>query len=172
MFHDIGEVLLVSLIYDTPMLLSPCHVDIAPSPATLTSNKEHNQRIGMSHLPLLATILAQWWRLVAFEKALNFLHCPLGNVRGNVPAHRHGHQFGHFFESFVECCLFFCCPGSRWGNTELVFARCQRPGASSVALDFLKRAMPRALLQRVRMAIKMARDGGVLSSHHQFCYQG
>jgi hypothetical protein len=40
--NDIVEVLLVSLIYDTPMLLSPCHVDIAPSPATLTSNKEQN----------------------------------------------------------------------------------------------------------------------------------
>jgi hypothetical protein len=41
-FNDIVEVLLVSLIYDTPMLLSPCHIDIAPSPATLTSNKEQN----------------------------------------------------------------------------------------------------------------------------------
>jgi hypothetical protein len=71
-----------------------------------------------------------------------------------------------FLESFVDCCLFFCCPGSRWGDTELVVARCRCPGASSVALDFLNRVMPRALLQRVRMAIKMARDGGVLLSHH------
>jgi hypothetical protein len=65
-FDDIGKVLLVSLIYDTPMLLSPCHVDIAPSPATSTSNKEQNRRIGMSHLSLLAAKLTQWWRLVAF----------------------------------------------------------------------------------------------------------
>jgi hypothetical protein len=70
-----------------------------------------------------------------------------------------------FLESFVDCCLLFCCPGGRWGDTELVVARCQRPGASSVALDFLNRAMSRASLQRVRMAIKMARDGGVLSLH-------
>jgi hypothetical protein len=76
-----------------------------------------------------------------------------------------------FLESFVECCLFFCCPGGRWGNTELVVARCQRPGASSVALDFLNRAMPRALLQRIRMAIEMACDGGVLLSHRRFYYR-
>jgi hypothetical protein len=76
-----------------------------------------------------------------------------------------------FLESFVDCCVFFCCPGGRWGDTELVVARCQRPGASSVALDLLNRAMPRALLQRIRMAIKMARDGDVLLSHSQFCYR-
>jgi hypothetical protein len=76
-----------------------------------------------------------------------------------------------FLESFGDCCLFFCCPGGRWGNTELVVARCRRPGASSVALDFVSWVMPRALLQRVRMAIEMARDGGVLSLPRQFCYQ-
>ncbi len=71
-----------------------------------------------------------------------------------------------FLESFVDCCLFFCCPGGRWGDTELVVTRCRRPGASSVARDFLNRAMPRALLQCVCMAIEMARDGGVLWLHH------
>jgi hypothetical protein len=76
-----------------------------------------------------------------------------------------------FLESFVDCCLFFCCPGGRWGDTVLVVARCRHPGASSVALDLLNRAMPRASLQCVRMAIKMARNGGVLSSHRRFCYQ-
>jgi hypothetical protein len=76
-----------------------------------------------------------------------------------------------FLESFVDCCLFFCCPGGHWGDTELVGARCRHRGASSVALDFLNRAMPRASLQRIRMAIEMARDGGVLSSLRQFCYQ-
>jgi hypothetical protein len=76
-----------------------------------------------------------------------------------------------FLESFVDCCLFFCCPGGRWGHTELIVARCRRPGASSVAMDLLNRAMTRASLQRVRMAIEMARDGGVLSSHRRFCYR-
>jgi hypothetical protein len=76
-----------------------------------------------------------------------------------------------FLESFVDCCLFFCCPGGHWGNTELVVTRCRHPGTSSVALDLLNRAMPRALLQCVHMAIEMAHDGGVLSLHRQFCYQ-
>jgi hypothetical protein len=76
-----------------------------------------------------------------------------------------------FLESFVDCCLFFCCPGGRWGDMELVVARCRRPGASSVALDFLNWAMPRASLQCVRMAIEMACDGGVLSLHRRFYYQ-
>ncbi len=70
-----------------------------------------------------------------------------------------------FLESFVDCCFFFYCPGGRWGDTELVVARCRRPGASIVALNFLNRVMPRALLQRVRTAIETACDGGVLLSH-------
>jgi hypothetical protein len=70
-----------------------------------------------------------------------------------------------FLESFVDCCLFFCCPGGRWGNTELVVAQCRHPGASSVALDLLNQAMPRALLQRVHMAIEMAHNRGVLLLH-------
>jgi hypothetical protein len=76
-----------------------------------------------------------------------------------------------FLESFVDCCLSFCCPGGRWGDTELVVAQCRHPGASSVALDLLNWAMPRASLQRVGMAIKMARNGGVFSLHCQFCYR-
>jgi hypothetical protein len=76
-----------------------------------------------------------------------------------------------FLEFFVDCCLFFCCPGSCWGDTELVVTQCRRPGTSSVALDLLNQAMPRALLQCVRMAIEMACNGGVLLSHPQFCYQ-
>ena len=54
-----------------------------------------------------------------------------------------------FLNVFVDCCLFACCPGSRWGNMEQVVARLRLPGASSVALDLLHRAMPRSLLQRV-----------------------
>jgi hypothetical protein len=75
-----------------------------------------------------------------------------------------------FLESFVDCCLFFCCPGGRWGDTELVVAQCWHPGASSVALDLLNRAMPRTSLQRIRMAVEMAHNGGVLLLHHLFCY--
>jgi hypothetical protein len=89
---------------------------------------------------------------------------PSGDVHGNVPAYCHGHQFGHLFRVIIDCCLFFCCPGGCWGNTELVVIQCRHPGASSVALDLLNQAMPRASLQCVRMAIKMACNGGVLLS--------
>jgi hypothetical protein len=59
-----------------------------------------------------------------------------------------------FLGVFVDCCLFACCPGGRWGNTEQVVAEWRLPGASSVALDLLHWAMPRSLLQCICMAIK------------------
>jgi hypothetical protein len=61
-----------------------------------------------------------------------------------------------FLGVFVDCCLFACCPGGRWGNTEQIVAQWRLPGASSVALDLLHWVMPHLLLQRIRMAIKMA----------------
>jgi hypothetical protein len=76
-----------------------------------------------------------------------------------------------FLGVFVDCCLFACCPGGRWGNTEQVVARWRLPGASSVALDLLHRAMPHSLLQCVRMAIKMACDGGTFVCHHRFYHR-
>jgi hypothetical protein len=65
-----------------------------------------------------------------------------------------------FLESFVDCCLFACCPGGCWGNTERVVARCRRTVASGVALDMPHRAMPSVLLRRIRKAFEMGRDGG------------
>jgi hypothetical protein len=70
-----------------------------------------------------------------------------------------------FLGVFVDCCLFACCPGGRWGDTEQVVTQWQLPGAPSVALDLLHQAMPRLLLQRVRMAIKMACNGGTFVHH-------
>jgi hypothetical protein len=73
-----------------------------------------------------------------------------------------------FLGVFVDCCLFACCPGSRWGNTEQVVAQWWLPGASSVALDLLHWAMPCSLLQRICMAIEMACNGGTFVRHRQF----
>jgi hypothetical protein len=42
-----------------------------------------------------------------------------------------------FLGVFVDCFLFACCPGGRWGNTEQVVTRWQHPVASGVALDML-----------------------------------
>ena len=60
----------------------------------------------------------------------------------------------------MHCCFVDCFHGSRQGDTEQVVAQWQRPVASGGALDMLHWTMPRALLQRLRMTIEMACDGG------------
>ena len=62
----------------------------------------------------------------------------------------------------VDCCLFACCPGGRWGDMEQVVARCRHPVASGVALVMLHQAMCFVLHRRKAMAIKMAGVRGVL----------
>jgi hypothetical protein len=47
-FCHICQALLVSLIHDTPILISPCQVELAPSPATSPSKKEQNQCIALT----------------------------------------------------------------------------------------------------------------------------
>jgi hypothetical protein len=61
-----------------------------------------------------------------------------------------------FLGAFVDCCLFACRPGGRWGDTEQVVAQCRHPVASGVALDIPHRAMPSVLLRRTAVAIKTA----------------
>jgi hypothetical protein len=105
-------------------------------------------------LQLLAAILAQWQRLVASNKALNLLHRAMCAV-----TYRHiamAIKTASFYGVFVDCCLFACCPGGHWGNTEQVVAQCWRPVASGVALDMPHWGMPSVLLRRTAMAIKTA----------------
>ncbi len=61
---------------------------------------------------------------------------------------------------FIHRCVVDCRPGVRGSDTERVVARWWRPVASDMALDILNRAMPHELLQCLRMATKMACDGG------------
>jgi hypothetical protein len=75
-----------------------------------------------------------------------------------------------FLGAFFDCCLFACCPGGRWGNTEQVAARCWRPVASGVALDMLHWAMLSVLLRRIRKVFEMGRNGGAFVRHCQICY--
>jgi hypothetical protein len=70
-----------------------------------------------------------------------------------------------FLGAFVDCCLFACCPGGRWGDMEQVVTQCQRPVASGVALDIPHRAMPSVLLRRTTMAIKTAGGRGAFVYH-------
>jgi hypothetical protein len=55
---------------------------------------------------------------------------------------------------FVDCCLFACCSGGRWGDTEQVVAQCRHPVASRVALDMLHWVMLSVLIRRTAVAIK------------------
>jgi hypothetical protein len=105
-------------------------------------------------LQLLAAILAQWWRLVASNKALSLLHgamCAVTYQRIAMAI-----ETASFLGVFVDCCLFACCPGGRWSNTEQVVTQCWRPVAYGVALDMPHWAMPPVLLRRTAMAIKTA----------------
>ena len=65
--------------------------------------------------------------------------------------------------SSCEVChgCFVCCrPSGRRDNTERVIAQWRHLVASGVAMDILHWATPHVSLQRLRMAIKMACDGG------------
>ncbi len=73
-----------------------------------------------------------------------------------------------FVGVFVDCCLFGCCPGGRWGDTEQIVARCRRLLAYGVALDMPNWMMLYLLLRRTAVAIGMACNGGTFVCHHQF----
>jgi hypothetical protein len=129
----------------------------------LEKNRHMHDRLQQS-----AAILARWWRLVASNKALNLLHWVMYTVTYRCITI--AIKTATFLGAFVDCCLFACCPGGRWGNTEGVVARCRRPVASGVALDMPNQAMPSVLLRRIRKAFKTGRNGGAFVCHRQFCY--
>jgi hypothetical protein len=60
-------------------------------------------------------ILAQWWRPVASSEALDLLHRAMRTVTYRRIAM--AIKTATFLGVFVDCCLFACCPGSRWGDT-------------------------------------------------------
>jgi hypothetical protein len=112
----------------------------------------------MSGFLLFDIILTRWWRPVASSKALDLLYWAMHVV--SYWCTTAAMNMATFLGVFVYCCLFACCPGSRWGNTEQVVAQWRRPVASGVALDMLHWAMCFISHQRTAMAIKMANGGG------------
>ncbi len=118
---------------------------------------------------LLAAIFSQWWCPVASTKALDLLHQALRAVlyRRTAVAIKMASKVGAFF----HCCFVCCCPGGCWGNTEQVVAQWQCPEASSVALDMLHQVIQAALHPCIRMAIKMACNGGAFVLYcHSFAW--
>jgi hypothetical protein len=115
-------------------------------------------------------ILAQWRRHpVASCEALDLLHQAMCVVTYRPIAM--AIKMATYLGVFVDCCLFACCPGGRWGNTERVVARCWHPADSGVALDMPHWAMPSVLLRRTAVAIKTAGGQGAFVRHCQFCHQ-
>jgi hypothetical protein len=76
-------------------------------------------------LQLSAAILARWRRLVASNKALKLLHWGMCAVTYRRIAM--AIKTASFLGVFVDCCLFACRPGGRWGDTKQVVARCRCP---------------------------------------------
>jgi hypothetical protein len=83
----------------------------------LTMRKLVKKRHIYDRLCLLVAILARWRRLVASNKALvSLLHQAMCAVMYRRIAM--AIKVASFLGVFVDCCLFACCPGGRWGNTE------------------------------------------------------
>ncbi len=107
---------------------------------------------------LLGIILAQWRCPVASREALDLLYWVMCMVTYRRIAM--AIKMAIFARVFVDCCLYACCPGSRWGNTEPVVTQCRHPVAPVVALDMLHWAMPSVSLGRIHKALKIGCDGG------------
>jgi hypothetical protein len=86
-------------------------------------DNENIEKNGRSHVRFILSdiILAQWWRPVASSKTLDLLHRAMHTVlyRGTTTAI----NMATFLGVFVDCCLFACCSGGCWGDTEQVVAR-------------------------------------------------
>jgi hypothetical protein len=65
---------------------------------------------------LLDIILAQWQLPVASSETLDLLHGAMHTVTYRRIAM--AIEATSFVGAFVDCCLFACCPGSHWGDTE------------------------------------------------------
>ncbi len=156
------------LICHTPIKNRGLSVDPWPFPSNLTMKNIKKRR---SHVPfmLLDIILAQRQHPVASSKALDLLHQAMCTVTYRRIAMTI--KTASFVGVFVDCCLFACCPGSCWANTEQVVAQCRHPVASRVALDMLHWAMRFVPHRRTAMAIERAKDRGTCWCQRWFCHQ-
>jgi hypothetical protein len=159
---------LVILIWHTPNVNRGLNVNSSPF---LSSWRWKRSQKPALVRPLLASEqwLSRWWCPVVSSIALDILHQAMCTVsyRPIAMTIETTSKLGVFFHSR----LFACCPGGRRDNMEQVVTQWQLPGASSVSLVMLYWVMPSALLQCVRMAIKMAHDGGTCVRHrHLFCF--
>jgi hypothetical protein len=114
-------------------------------------------------------VLARWWHPLALNEALDPLHQPMRALSYRRIAM--AIKTASFVGVFVDCCLFACCTGGRWGDMERVVARCRHPVASGVALVMPHWAMPSVLLRRTAMAIETAGGRGAFVCRCRFCHR-
>ncbi len=114
---------------------------------------EKNRR-GHVRTMLSGITLARWQHPVASSEALDLLHWAMHTV-----TYRHiamAIELASFAGVFVDCCLYACCPGGRWGNMERVVARCWHPVASGVVVNMPHQGMPSVSLRCIAVAIETA----------------
>ncbi len=123
-------------------------------------DNENFKKKRRSHVQFILSdiILAQWRGPVASSKALDLLHWAMHAVLYQRTAA--AINMATFLGVFVDCYLFACCSGSRWGNTEQVVAQWQCPVASRVALDMPHWAMPSVLPWCICKAFETGRNRG------------
>ncbi len=169
LYTCLSQALLFRLMCHTPIKNRGLSIDPWPFPTVLMM--KNIKKIYRSHVPfmLLDIILAQWWRPVASSKALDLLHQAMCAVTYRRIAM--AIKTASFVGISVDCCLFDCCPGGRWGDMKQVVAWCRHPVASRVALDMLHWAMHFVLHRRTAIAIKTANNGGTCWCHCQFRHQ-
>ncbi len=130
---------------------------------------DENIKKHRSHVRFILSdiILAQWWRPVASSEALVLLHWGIRVVTYRRIAM--AINTACFLGVFVDYCLFACCPGGRWGDTEQVVACCRRPVASGVALDMRHWGIPSVLLRRTAVCIAPAHRHGHQNGERMRC---
>jgi hypothetical protein len=77
---------------------------------TLKKKRRSHVRFMLSDI-----ILAQWQHPVTSSEALDLLHWAMRAV--TYRRITMAIKMATFLGVFVDCCLFACCSGSRWGNT-------------------------------------------------------
>jgi hypothetical protein len=85
-------------------------------------DNENIKKNHRSHVRFMLSdiILAQWQRPVDSSEALDLLHWAIRAVTYRRIAM--AIKTATFLGVFVDCCLFACCPGGRWGYMEQVVA--------------------------------------------------
>ena len=169
--YQTSSVLLIILMCHTPIVIR-CHpFTLWPFLPTWRQNTPQTTDVILSNWCLLEQVLAQWWHPVASSEALDLLYqvmrvvlyCRIGMAIKTT-------RIVWVIVNCVNYCLFACCPGGCWGDTEQVVTQCWHPVASGVALSIPHQAMPSVLLRRTFVAIKTASGWGAFVLHHcLFC---